>query len=432
VAYAPEGAVEGDRFPTTGSGSVGRVRASTVISRDSSVSRSHFQFYVRDGIAYVQDYNSTNGTFVDGRRVAGEVEMGEQAVIRAGRLLLVFHHDLRPFLRDAAADTYGIVGRFHAALLVEEIAEAVRSGRNLLVSGPSGCGKELAARAVAGMAGRPLTVQNAARFASDQEAKTSLFGVGPKVFSDVKARDGYIAEAHGGVLFLDEAHVLPEPVQKALLRVIEDGRLARIGETAEREVDVRFVLATNDPGPSRGLAPDLMNRLREVAIPSLARRRADIPSIFRFLLESELDKAGLDLHAADQLNEYHYEALILDGFERDNVRGLADVAERISTRIAGGAEPGVAVKEVYARRYAAEYPSSPPGDLSAEPPRTTYEVPLPSYLEADDKALVAAAHERHGGNVSAIKRYLARRGRDLSRRRIGKLLDEMGLPRNRW
>jgi len=429
VAYAPKGALQGDRFPTNGSGSVGRVRASTVCARDSSVSRSHLQFYVRGGRAYVEDYNSTNGTYVDGCKVAGQAEMGEGAVIRAGGLLLVFHHDLGPFLAEPEPDTHGIVGRFHAARLVEEIEEAVHSGRNLLVTGPSGCGKELAARAVAELAGRPLTVQNAARFASDQEAKTSLFGVGPKVFSDVKEREGYIAEAHGGVLFLDEAHVLPEPVQKALLRVIEDGRLSRIGETKEREVDVRFVLATNDPGPSRGLAPDLYNRLREVSIPPLSRRRADIPSIFLHLLARELDRAGLDLDAEDLLNEYHHEALILDGFERDNVRGLADVAERIATRIASGAEPGVAVKEVYARRYAAEYPSSPRGDLSAETPRTTYEVPLPSYADDEAMALVAAAYERNGGIAAAIKRDLARQGHELSERRIRRLLDEMGLPR---
>jgi DNA-binding NtrC family response regulator len=254
--------------------------------------------------------------------------------------------------------------------------------------------------------------------------------VGPKVFSDVRARDGYIAEAHGGVLFLDEAHVLPEPVQKALLRVIEDGRLARIGETKEREVDVRFVLASNEPGPGRGLAPDLYNRLREVSVPRLAHRRADIPSIFRHLLEQEIDRAGLDLDAEELLNEYHYEALILDGFEMDNVRGLNDVAERIATRIASGAEPGVAVKEVYARRYAVDYPASSEPEPS-EPPRTTGEVPLPEYLDQYDRALIAEAYERLGGNAAAIKRYAARKGRDISERRVRRLLDELGLPRNR-
>jgi DNA-binding NtrC family response regulator len=400
-----------------------------VCANDNSVSRSHFQFWVKGGRAFVQDYDSTNGTYVDGKRVQGEAEMGDQAVIRAGRLLLVFHRDLGPFLDRGEADTHGIAGRFHAALLVEEVTEAVRSGRNLLLSGPSGCGKELTARAVAGIAGRRLTVQNAARFSSADEAMTTLFGAGQGVFTDVKERDGYIARAHGGVLFLDEAHVLPERVQKALLRVVEDGVLSRIGETDEREVDVRFVLASNEPGPTRGLAEDLLNRLREVRVPPLADRRADIPSIFRHLIERQLDQADLDIDVDQLLNEYHHEALILDGFERKNVRGLGDIAERIATRIASGTEPAVAVREVFAKRYAAKYPAASQDKLAIEPPRTTYEVPRPDYLDADDKTLVMAAFERQGGNAAAIKRDLRRQGYEISERRVRRLLDELGLPR---
>jgi pSer/pThr/pTyr-binding forkhead associated (FHA) protein len=407
VAHAPRGAVAGDRFPTEGSGSLGRVRASTVRAQDNSVSRSHFQFWVRGGRAYIQDYGSTNGTFVDGQRAGRETEMADQAVIRAGRLVLVFHHDLRPFLDRDEIDTHGIAGRFHAPLLVEEIDEAVRSGRNLLLSGPSGSG----------------------RFSSADEAMTTLFGAGQGVFTDVKERDGYIARADGGVLFLDEAHVLPERVQKALLRVVEDGRLARIGETDEREVDVRFVLASNEPGPTRGLAEDLLNRLREVRVPPLADRRADIPSIFRHLIERQLDQADLDIDVDQLLNEYHHEALILDGFERKNVRGLGDIAERIATRIASGTEPAVAVREVFAKRYAAKYPAASQDKLAIEPPRTTYEVPRPDYLDADDKTLVMAAFERQGGNAAAIKRDLRRQGYEISERRVRRLLDELGLPR---
>jgi transcriptional regulator with AAA-type ATPase domain len=258
---------------------------------------------------------------------------------------------------------------------------------------------------------------------------TTLFGVGPDVFTGVKERDGYIARADGGVLFLDEAHVLHGRVQKALLRIIEDGRLSRIGESEEREVDVKFVLASNEPGEARGLAEDLLNRLREVGVPPLAQRRADIPSIFCHLFARELEKAGLDLNVDQLLNEYHHEALILDGFTRNNVRGLGDIAERIATRIASGTEPAVAVREYFAKRYAAKYPASSQDELAVEPPRTTYEVPRPDYLGADDKTLVAAAFQRQGGNAAAIKRDLDRQGHELSRRRIRKLLDELGLPR---
>jgi hypothetical protein len=76
------------------------------------------------------------------------------------------------------------------------------------------------------------------------------------------------------------------------------------------------------------------------------------------------------------------------------------------------------------------YPSSSEPEL-AGPPRTTYEVPRPEYLVDDHRAQVAAAYERQGGNVSAIERDLRNRGVDFSRKRISKIMDELGLPRVR-
>jgi MoxR-like ATPase len=313
---------------------VGRGRPNDVRLQDDNVSRKHFRIEIKDDIAYLVDRRSKNGTFLEGRRVTEPVPIEDGALIRAGQALFVFHLDARPFFDQPHIDDHGMAGQFHTPPLMRELKEATGAGRNILLAGPTGSGKELCAGAVAAMAERPLVAHNAARSTSEDEARASLFGVGPKVFSEVVERAGFIEQAHGGVLFLDEANALPWSVQKSLLRVLEDGKLTRIGETGERAVDVKFVLASNAPGPDHGLADDLTARLRQVKVPSLVERRADIPSIFEALLYREYER--LDIDAPKRyylLNADHFETMMLDGFERHNARGLQDLAERIATRI---------------------------------------------------------------------------------------------------
>ncbi len=88
--------------------------------------------------------------------------------------------------------------------MIRHLKETALSSRHVLIAGPSGSGKELAAKALAGLmedSGGPLIAHNAAHFASQEEAATTLFGVGPRVFSGVDARAGLIEKAFGGTLF---------------------------------------------------------------------------------------------------------------------------------------------------------------------------------------------------------------------------------------
>jgi transcriptional regulator with AAA-type ATPase domain len=173
----------------------------------------------------------------------------------------------------------------------------------------------------------------------------------------VSGQIGLIERAHEGrrPLFLDEVHHLPTGVQGVLLRVIEDGEVQRVGgEGSPREVDVRFVLATNDPGQ---LTDDLVARLREVALPSLAERVADVPAVFDFLLRARFERHGLDgwqtLLGGDHYEELCLETLSKHSFRKENVRGLIDLADRLVTRIAAGADPDAAVDTVFNERFGA-------------------------------------------------------------------------------
>lgn len=429
LPLAPPGSVDRDRHTFSGALSIGRDCDCGLTILDNMLSRLHLCITTDGRQSSIEDLGSKNGTFVNGRRIKGATRLPDKAVIRAGRVLLVFHEVATSTGSANEPETHGIVGRFHATKLVTELSESARSERNLLLAGPSGSGKELAARAVAQLLEREMLAHNAARFSSEEEAMTTLFGVGRQVFSNVRERTGYVEQADGGILFLDEVHILPPRVQKSLLRVIEDRQAARIGETTELEVDVRFVLASNEPPPSFGLVEDLLTRLRVVRIPSLRERLADIPSIFLHLLEKALTKVKIDIPLLHELLSVdHYESLLLDGFAGDNVRGLLDLADRIATRIGSDAPPQEAVNGVFTERYHTRYPDPPlPGNGVTT--RITEEIPLHATRLGSEYQLIEFAYAKTGGNVTAIQRELKKHGIDYSRKRISNTLDRMRLPR---
>ncbi|MCP4199219.1 MAG: sigma-54-dependent Fis family transcriptional regulator [Proteobacteria bacterium] len=185
---------------------------------------------------------STNGTFVNGQRIQAKKRhpLPSPSVIRVGRAVLVFQNNAKALLNPAPHERFGMAGNFHVGQLLQNLQQAAISGRHILLAGPSGAGKELCAHALASMMGTPnaplpLIAHNAARFTSEEEAASTLFGIGPKVFSNVDSRPGLVEQAHSGALFLDEIHNLPERVQRSLLRVIEDGlRNRSIGYAASK------------------------------------------------------------------------------------------------------------------------------------------------------------------------------------------------------
>jgi len=248
--------------------------------------------------------------------------------------------------------------------------------------------------------------------------------VAQRVFSNVDARTGLIEQANGGALFLDEVHNLPERLQRSLLRVIEDGEVARIGENRPRKVEVQFIFASNAPEPFFGLAHDLFARLREVRVPSFSERRADAPVIFDAVLKKTLQYHALKADdVLSLLRGDHYEALCLDGFIIDNVRGLVDLADRLATRIATGTEPKQAVNTVFAERFGN-------GPVAKRQSRTSNMPESSSHYEKN-KDLIISIYRECGGNIAATERRLLAQGVTCSRGWLAVYAERWGLRSNR-
>jgi len=253
---------------------------------DEQVSRAHAQL-VHDGRHFqLTDLGSRNGTFLNANRISGTVACDAGAIIRMGRTLLLCCADVRAFASASVTADQGYVVGPTLRVELDRIARYATGGANVLITGENGTGKERAAGAfhrAAAPRGKLVTVNCATLSAST--AVSAFFGAMGGVYTQVKEHAGFIEEADGGVLFLDEVGELPLDVQPMLLRAIENGEVTRIGATTPRQVSVRYVSATNRD--IRGFIAqgrfreDLFHRLaqQEVRIPSLRERLEEIPQL---------------------------------------------------------------------------------------------------------------------------------------------------------
>lgn len=436
---------------------VGRGPTSDWVVNDNHVSKRHFCITEVLQQYWITDLDSKNGTYVNGHRLLEKSQLGNNDIIRAGNLLFVFIIDTGEVLKPLPLERFNIAGDFHASAIIDDIQAAALSNHNILISGPSGTGKELVATGLFNatcrtIANAPFIVHNAARFSSEEEATTTLFGVGAKVFSDVSAKAGLIEQADNGVLFLDEVHNFPERVQRTLLRIIEDSRVTRIGDSKSRKIRVKFVLASNADAPEFGLAHDLLARLRKIEIPPLSKRVADIPSIFDKILEKELKHLNLDYsQVKSALKTEHYEALCLDGFKQDNVRGLIRVADQLATSIGKGLSPEKAVHKI----FWTSFKNSPVlqrlngGSLSSKQIAGPFQKNIPSsepepdHVAAESGSMSVSHYERNKAvilhilnqteyNVSQTIRMLNQSGIRCSRRWLDIYLEKWGIDRRRY
>jgi DNA-binding NtrC family response regulator len=203
---------------------------------------------------------------------------------------------------DSLPAFQAIVGQSPALRCV--LAQTARLGRTrlpVLVTGESGTGKELFARAIhdaSAVAGGPFVAVNCGTLTREL-AESELFGHERGAFTGAGARKtGWFEEASGGTLVLDEVGELPIDLQPKLLRVLETGRLRRVGGQGEIAVNVRVVgLTLRDlrREANRGsFRLDLYHRLAgcELRLPSLRERRSDIPSLVEHFLTEATAEFG--------------------------------------------------------------------------------------------------------------------------------------------
>ncbi len=241
----------------------------------------------------VRDLGSTNGTFINGVRVA-ECELVSGASLRVGDSFLAVGGE-SPQHRPASELLLGKNPRFRAALTRAKSLAATEL--SVLVRGETGTGKELVARLVHEWSPRahgPFVALNCAAIPREL-IESELFGHEKGAFTGAADRHlGLFERAGGGTLFLDEVGELGRGAQASLLRALETRKIRRVGSATEHDVDVRFVAATHrDLDATAGAGEfraDLYHRLRgaDVILPPLRERPDDIPLLAATFYGGEL------------------------------------------------------------------------------------------------------------------------------------------------
>jgi len=220
--------------------------------------------------------------------------------------------------------------------LREQIAKLARSQAPIYISGESGAGKELAARAIHEQSARrhgPFIAVNCGAI-PEHLVESELFGHLKGSFTGAETdKDGLFQAAHGGTLFLDEIADLPLQTQVKLLRVIQEKSVRPIGSQSEISVDVRLLSATHKnltrEVESGNLRQDLYFRINviELPVPALRQRKEDIPDLVDALLkkisaENNSALCSASIEAIRSLQNYNFPG---------NVRELENILQRAAT-----------------------------------------------------------------------------------------------------
>lgn len=275
-----------------------------------------------------------------------EIEVADDPRQEGGSIL--FLHDVSELqgLRaklDEGSEFENMIGRSDPMRRVfQTVADLAAVDSSVLIRGETGTGKELVARALHRRSDRaegPFMAVNCGGLA-DELAISQLFGHRRGAFTGaVSDQEGYFEAAHGGVLFLDEIGELSDRVQAALLRVLEDQRIARLGENHERPVDVRLVVATHRDLDQEiaegGFRADLYYRIRvaQVDLPPLRDRKEDIPLLAAGFLDQARATTGKQVYRIDDGAMTHLLSYTWPG----NVRELRNAIEFAVVRSAGDA-----------------------------------------------------------------------------------------------
>ncbi|KPF75168.1 AAA family ATPase [alpha proteobacterium AAP81b] len=276
------------------------------------------------------------------------------------------------------------------------------TGSRVLISGPAGSGKEVAARLLHQWSARgpaPFVVVSAARM-TPETVEEALFGVEE---GGHLVRSGLLEQAHGGTLFLDDVADMPLPAQAKILRVLTEQIFQRVGGARWVRVDVRVISAT-----SRDLVAEIAGgRFREdlyyrlnvvpVKLPALAERREDVGELVNYFLarysaERRVSPPSLTEDALAALQTYDWPG---------NVRQLRNVVER--TLILA---PPENMERIDIDMLPPEITAEPARLVPAQAVRSIMGTPLREAREAFEREYLRAQIRRFSGNISKTAAFI--------------------------
>jgi two-component system nitrogen regulation response regulator NtrX len=329
---------------------------------------------------------------------------------KADRLLLVAERALensrlKREVRELKQLAPSVVGRSPAANQLRQTIEKVGpTNSRILIVGPSGSGKELAARTIHALSARtngPFVVINAAAI-TPEHMEVELFGV--EAGNGTQSRKiGALEEAHGGTLFIDEIAEMPRETQNKILRVLVEQTFQRVGGSTKVTVDVRIISSTSRNIESDIAAgkfrEDLYHRLSVVPIrvPGLAERREDVPELVEYFMSQISQTTGLPKRTigADAL------AVLQSHDWPGNVRQLRNNVERVMI-LAGGDPEAVITAAMLPQDVGSMIPSMPNGNGGEH----LMSLALREAREMFEREYLLAQINRFGGNISRTAEFV--------------------------
>lgn len=284
---------------------IGRDDACSLTIDEESVSRQHAKVRKSSGDTLeITDLGSSNGTFIDGRRVEGSALATTGDILRFGRCLFRVV-STAPLYQGwwSQGSTATVVGGPTMGEVRQMIRRFGSMNNPVLITGETGTGKEVVATELHRASGRsgPFVAVNCAAV-PDNLFEDQFFGHQRGAFTGAdKSEDGFFLAARGGTIFLDEVGELSPQTQSKLLRVLETRQVIPLGATKPEPVTARVVAATNrelGEAVERGdFRSDLYTRLRVLTVPlSPLRERLEDVSLLshHFLADTETDKMSHD------------------------------------------------------------------------------------------------------------------------------------------
>jgi two-component system response regulator AtoC len=438
---------DGDRLsihalPKSGMIVIGRSADAHLKLTTRAVSRDHARIHVGERLE-VEDLDSTNGTFVQNRRIAPWTRvtiMPGDGILLGDVLVMVLPAEVAnsvgsapPSSRGSAALASSLDKRsekrrrspvvedpaMKALYKLAERVASVPSPISVLILGETGTGKELLAETIhhaSARAARKFVGLNCAAL-SESLLESELFGYERGAFTGAQqAKPGLLEDAEGGTVFLDELGEMAPALQAKLLRVLETREVLRVGGRKARPIDVRFVAATNRDLEQEIAAgrfrSDLYYRLNVVTmhLPALRERTTEIVSLANHFIRERCAVFGwsrtpeLSLAACEALERYSWPG---------NVRELRSAVERALLQL----EPNATQIPAEILRLGAGSltpapatlpPSAPPLSPDGDAARPRLPTPRTFRSEVGDleRELVLETMARCGGNQTRAAKEL--------------------------